>query len=220
MSGSEDEEYDEKTRTLEDVRRHDEETLAAEEEAEKLLGGGGGETGEKSFSQRFSDRRDARRQRRRESRREKRSSRRGGKEGRELLYDTETGGRSSSEDSSETDMQQLKETQARQKVCTFLKCGEDNATLCDANIAAVKQNITLRPVHRDTCSNNHCFPRLPLWRIPGNIYKPNQHTSTCSPDTLKRHTHLRANDSSPLTRRLPSGLPYSQPYSNTQCLHP
>ena len=219
MSGSEDEEYDEKIRTSEDVRRHVEETLAAEEEAEKLLGGGS-EAGEKSFSQRFSDRRDARRQRRRESRREKRNSRRGGKEGGELLYDTETGGRSSSEDASETDMQRLKETQSRQKVRTSINCGEANASGRDANIATVKQNITLRQVHGDTCHHIYCFPRLPLRRIPSNIHKPNQYTTTRSPNTLKRHAHLRANDSSPLTRWLPSRLPDPQSHSNTQCLHP
>lgn len=116
FSGSEGDGYDGQPRTSEDVRRHDRETLTAEEEAERLLGGGGSEEKASGFGQRFADRRAARRQRRREARREKRSRKKGGREESELMYDMETGHRSSSESSSETDLRRLKETQARQKV--------------------------------------------------------------------------------------------------------
>lgn len=118
ISGSEDEVYEEKARTSEDVRRHDRETLTAEEEAERLLGGENEEKGA-SFGRRLADRREARRQRRREARRGKRKGRRGDGEGGELLYDTEHGRRSSSESSSEADLRRLKETQSMQKVCVL-----------------------------------------------------------------------------------------------------
>ena len=111
-------------RTSEDVRRRDHETLTAEEEAERFLSNDGRE--EKRSRIRHLFRRDdekvteSKRQRRKESKRKRRRKKNKGEES-ELMYEMEEGGpRSSSAESSghssEVDMRQLKEVQARQKV--------------------------------------------------------------------------------------------------------
>ncbi|KAK5174340.1 uncharacterized protein LTR77_001420 [Saxophila tyrrhenica] len=106
-SGSEGEHY--VSRTSEDVRQHDRETLNAEEEAERLLVGDG--SGKSQWGRKKEQRKDRRRQKGR-----------GGEEAekRELMYEMEEGGpRNSSTESigssSEGDMQRLGEVQSRRK---------------------------------------------------------------------------------------------------------
>jgi len=121
-STSEDEERD-YDRTSTEIRRHDDETLMAEEEAERLLGAGttSSDSKETGLGWNFAGRREERRLRRREGRRERRRGNgRGDGEKREVVYDMETGRRSSSEDSganssagsSEAEVERLKTAQA------------------------------------------------------------------------------------------------------------
>lgn len=89
-------------RSSEEARRHDQETLHAEEEAERLLGGGGEKAAGQSAPRR------QKRRRKGGGNREKGES--------EQMYAMEEGGRaseSSSGNSSEVDLQRLREVQGR-----------------------------------------------------------------------------------------------------------
>ncbi|KAF2769531.1 Phosphodiest-domain-containing protein [Teratosphaeria nubilosa] len=108
------------SRTSNEARRHDHETLTAEEEAERLLLGGD----RRARSERRGEarqRRDAARTQRREKRQKQRSRRRQrGNEcpEKEMIYDMEEGAESSSH-SSEVDIGQFAEGRARQKKKTL-----------------------------------------------------------------------------------------------------
>jgi len=182
-SASEDDERD-YDRTSTEIRRHDDETLMAEEEAERLLGAGAtsSESKETGLGWDFAGRREERRLRRREGRRERRRGNgKGDGEKREVVYDMETGRRSSSEDSgasssagsSEAEMERLKSAQAgarkRSRTSRIRKL-----TLINVPIVAI---ILLLPIFAYRYQNSQQAAQ-PIARILSNA------THTFLPTTL------------------------------------